>query len=70
MPRSAVNLDRFRTEIEKQLLVDRRTQKDVVNWLQSQGVSITLRQLGMRCKEWGVNCRGATTNEKTVEKVY
>ena len=51
MPRSAVDIGRFRTEIEKQLLVDHRTQKEVASWLETQGVSITLRQLGLRCKE-------------------
>jgi hypothetical protein len=70
MPRSAVDIDRFRTEIEKQLLVDHRTQKEVLSWLETQGVSITLRQLGLRCKEWNTSRRGVTTDEKAIEKVY
>ena len=42
MPRSAVNLDRFRDEIENQLLVQHRTQKEVLSWLASEGVPITI----------------------------
>jgi hypothetical protein len=70
MPKSAVDISRFRIQIEKQLLVDHRTQKEVVSWLETQGVSITLRQLGLRCKEWKASRRGATTDEKAIEKVY
>jgi hypothetical protein len=33
-------------------------------------VSITLRQLGLRCKEWNVSRRGVTADEKAIEKVY
>jgi hypothetical protein len=45
MPRSAVDIGRFRPQIEQRLLVEHRTQKDVVSWLESQGVSLTVRQL-------------------------
>jgi hypothetical protein len=70
MPRSAVDIDRFRPQIEKKLLVEHRTQKDVVNWLGTQGISLTVGQLKQQCKNWGVSRRGAAADEKTVEQVY
>src|SRR5213080_3958715 len=48
MPRSAVNLYRFRNEIENQLLVQHRTQKEVLSWLASEGVPITIDILKAR----------------------
>jgi hypothetical protein len=70
MPRSAVDIGRFRPQIEKKLLVDHSTQKDVVSWLETQGISLTVSQLKQQCKNWGVSRRGAVADEKTVEQVY
>jgi hypothetical protein len=70
MPRSAVDIDRFRPQIEKKLLVEHRTQKDVVTWLGTRGISLTVGQLKQQCKTWGVSRRGAAADERTVEQVY
>ena len=70
MPRSAVDIGRFRPQIEKKLLVEHRTQKDVISWLESQGISLIVSQLKQQCKNWGVSRRGAAADEKTVEQVY
>jgi hypothetical protein len=70
MPRSAIDIGRFRPQIEKKLLVEHHTQKDVVGWLESQGISLTVGQLKQQCKNWGVSRRGAATDEKTIEQVY
>ena len=51
MPPTTADLDRFRDEIEKRLLLNRRTQKQVVNWLQQEGVSFTVPILKNRCKD-------------------
>ena len=70
MPRSAIDIGRFRPQIEKKLLVEHHTQKDVVGWLESQGISLTVSQLKQQYKNWGINRRGAAADEKTVEQVY
>jgi hypothetical protein len=70
MPRSAVDIGRFRPQIEQKLLVEHRTQKDVVSWLESQGISLTVRQLKQQYKNWGISRRGAAADEKTIEKIY
>ena len=70
MPRSAVNLYRFRNEIENQLLVQHRTQKEVLSWLASEGVPITIDILKARCREWGFTRRNATEDPILVERVH
>jgi hypothetical protein len=58
MPRSAVDIDRFRPQIEKKLLLEHRTQKDVVCWLETRGVFLTVGQLSNNVKT-GVSAAGA-----------
>jgi hypothetical protein len=70
MLRSAVDIDRFRPQIEKKLLVEHRTQKDVVTWLGTRGISLTVGRLKQQCKPWGVSRRGAAADERTVEQVH
>src|SRR5436190_52196 len=50
--------------------VDYRTQKAVVTWLGTRGVSLTVGQLKQQCKTWGVSRRGAAADERTVEQIY
>jgi hypothetical protein len=70
MPRTAVDLSKFRTQIERRLLIHHHTQKDVLNWLKTVGVSVTIDQLKARCKEWGFSRRGATTDPAVLEQVH
>jgi hypothetical protein len=70
MPPAAVDISRFRAQIEKRILVDHHKQIEVVNWLRTEGVSITAGILKARCKEWGLSRRGATTDPAAVERVY
>jgi hypothetical protein len=68
MPRSAVDIDRFRPQIEKKLLVEHRTQKDVIDWLETREVFLTVGQLKQQCRNWGVSRRGAL--DETIEQIY
>jgi hypothetical protein len=70
MPRAAVDLDRFRQQIEKRLLVDHQTQKDVVNWLKTEGISVTIDLLKARCKEWGLSRRDAAEDPNIIDRIY
>lgn len=69
MTRTGVDLERFRGEIEKRLLLNHHTQKEVVDWLQKEGVSITISILKNRCKDWGFSRRGASTDPTILNRV-
>lgn len=69
MPRTAVDIDRFREENEKRLLLNHHTQKEVVDWLQAEGVSITVPILKKRCKDCGFSRRDASTDLTILNRV-
>lgn len=57
MPRTATNLDTYRSEIEHRVFVRKQRQPKIVEWLNEQGVIVSRQTLQRRCKEWGATRR-------------
>jgi hypothetical protein len=63
MPRPRVDIDRFRDEIERRVLVEKQRHKDIVIWLAEQGCKTTQQTLLRRCRDWGASRRRTVSSD-------
>src|SRR2546423_6533089 len=63
MPRLAIDLDRFRDEIERRVLVQKQPHRDIVKWLAEQGCQTTTQTLVRRCRLWGASRRPKVSSD-------
>ena len=63
MPRPALDLDRYRDEIERRVLVQKQRHKDIVKWLEEQGCKTTTQTLVRRCRDWGASRRPSVPSD-------
>jgi hypothetical protein len=63
MPRPRIDIDRFRDEIERRVMVQKQRHKDIVKWLAEQGCSTTQQTLLRRCRDWGASRRPTVTSD-------
>jgi hypothetical protein len=61
MPRPSINLDPYRDEVQRRILHEKYSHKDVMDWLATQGVTVNMKTLTRRCKAWGASRRTTTS---------
>jgi hypothetical protein len=66
MPRPPIDIDRFRVEIERRVLIEKQRHKDIVKWLEKQGCTITQQTLLRRCRDWGASRRPTVSSNDPV----
>lgn len=69
MPRATIDLEPYRPAIKQRLLIDHQSHREVLAWLENEGVTITSKTLKRRCKEWGVTRRGLTSDTAVIGQV-
>src|ERR1700731_4011317 len=69
MPRATIDLEPYRAAIKQRLLIDHQSHREVLAWLEKEGVTITSKTLKRRCKEWGVTRRGLTSDATVIAQV-
>lgn len=57
MPRPRIDIDRFREEIERRIMVEKQRHVDIITWLATQGCTTTKQTLLRRCRDWGASRR-------------
>src|SRR2546423_10144354 len=62
MPRPTIDLEPYRDEIERRLLQSHHTHAEVLAWLETEGVTIALKTLKRRCRDWGATDRALTSD--------
>ena len=63
MPRPPIDLDRFRDEIGRRVLVQKQRHRDIVKWLAEQGCQTTPQTLLRRCRLWGASRRPTVSSD-------
>jgi hypothetical protein len=63
MPNNAIDLGPHREEIERRILIQKQSQKEILSWLAGRGIICTRMTLSRYCKSWGV--RKNTTSSAT-----
>jgi hypothetical protein len=63
MPRPPIDLDKYRDEIERRVLVQKQRHKDIVKWLAEQGCQTTTQTLLRRCRLWGASRRPTVSSD-------
>jgi hypothetical protein len=63
MPRPAIDLDPFRDEIQRRVLVEKQPLRDIVKWLAEQGCSTTTQTISRRCRLWGASRRPTVSSK-------
>src|SRR3984957_13973150 len=66
MPRPPIDLDKYRDEIERRVLVQKQRHKDIVKWLAEQGCQTTTQTLLRRCRLWGASRRPTVSSDDPV----
>jgi hypothetical protein len=69
MPRSQIELDQFRDEIERRIAL-KHTQPEILNWLAQQGAIISRNTLSTRVNAWATDrSKTASSDAKLVSEV-
>jgi hypothetical protein len=63
MPRPRIDIDRFRDEIERRIMVEKQRHKDIIKWLAEQGCTTTKQTLLRRCRGWGASRRPTVSSD-------
>jgi hypothetical protein len=69
MVRPPVIPHELRPEIERRILVEKQTHRDVLHWLAGQGYICEEKTLRRRCKEWGITRQGVGDDPAVVEYI-
>jgi hypothetical protein len=69
MVRPPVIPDELRAEIERQILVEKQTHREVLNWLARHGHICEEKTLRRRCKEWGIIRQGVDDDPAVVKYI-
>jgi hypothetical protein len=69
MPRSQAIPQHLRPEIERRILQERQTHRDVLHLLAGEGYICQKRSLIRRCNEWGISRRGAGDDPVVLEYI-
>jgi hypothetical protein len=69
MPRESVNLDPYRDEISHRILDEQQPVREVLNWLASEGITVSQRTLERRISEWKVTRYGLTLNQDVIDRI-
>jgi hypothetical protein len=59
----------LRAEIERRILVEKQTHRDILHWLARQGHICEASTLKRRCKEWGITRQGVGDDPAVVEYI-
>src|SRR6266516_2935627 len=52
MPRPLTNLEPFREDIQRRILIQKQSQEEILKWLKGKNIQCSKRSLIRRCKEW------------------
>jgi len=52
MPRPLTNLEPFREDIQRRILIQKQSQEEILKWLKGKNIHCSKRSLIRRCKEW------------------
>jgi hypothetical protein len=69
MPRESVNLDPYRDEISHRILDEQQPVREVLNWLASEGITVSQRTLERRISEWKVTRYGLSLNQDVIDRI-
>jgi hypothetical protein len=69
MVRPQVDLEPYRNDIEHRIFVSRQPLSEILDWLASQGVTISQKTLRRRTKEWGASRRGVASDEDLIARL-
>jgi hypothetical protein len=69
MVRRPVIPDELRLEIERRILVEKQTHRDVLNWLARKGYICEEKTLRRRCKKWGITRQGVDDDPTMVDYI-
>jgi hypothetical protein len=65
MPRTQIELDQFRDEIERQIALN-HTQPEILNWLARQGAIISRNTLSSRVNAWATDRSRTASSDATL----
>jgi hypothetical protein len=65
MPRSQIELDQFRDEIERRVVL-KHTQPEILNWLARQGAIISRNTLSIRINTWAIDRANRTASSDAI----
>jgi hypothetical protein len=69
MVRQLVIPHELRSEIERRILLERQTHREVLHWLAGQGYICEEKTLRRRCKEWGITRQGVGDDPAVFEYI-
>jgi hypothetical protein len=61
--------DNMRAEIERRIMIEKQSHKDVLHWLAGEGYICQPLTLRRRCKEWGITRRGLSAEPAVVSHI-